>query len=109
MTYQRGSKIEGVHGTSYYIAPEVLGSNYDERCDVWSIGVIMYVLLSGRAPFDDEDDAVVARKVLKGVYDLETSPWPNVSDSAKDMIQQMLTKDYRNRPFARDLLNHPWL
>lgn len=86
--YRKGENLKGVHGTSYYIAPEVLNSFYDERCDVWSIGVITYILLSGRPPFEDpdQDDEKIAKQVLKGVYDLESAPWPSVSDDAKNFI-----------------------
>jgi|TARA_B110000967_G_scaffold172594_1_gene183707 calcium-dependent protein kinase len=51
-----GAKLSTIHGTSYYIAPEVLKKNYDEKCDVWSIGVILYILLSGKPPFDGKSD-----------------------------------------------------
>jgi calcium-dependent protein kinase len=57
-------------GTAYYIAPEVLTSEYNEKCDIWSIGVILYILLSGRPPFDGKDDREIVRKVRIGHYDL---------------------------------------
>lgn len=60
--------MELVLGTPYYIAPEVLHGNYDEKCDIWSIGVILFILLSGTAPFNANDDEQIMRKVEKGKY-----------------------------------------
>ena len=53
---KESEKMKGLKGTSYYVAPEVIGGDYDERCDVWSLGIIMYILLSGVPPFDGPDD-----------------------------------------------------
>lgn len=64
-------KLSDVKGTSYYIAPEVFEKNYNEKCDVWSIGVIMYILLAGEPPFNGKDDKVIERKVKTGVYSMD--------------------------------------
>ena len=62
--FNKGKEVlKTVNGTSYYIAPEVLNKNYDERCDVWSVGIILYILLSGKPPFDGVDDASITDKV----------------------------------------------
>jgi calcium-dependent protein kinase len=65
-------KMKQTFGTAYYIAPEVLTSEYNEKCDVWSIGVILYILLSGRPPFDGKDDKEIVRKVRIGHYDINS-------------------------------------
>jgi len=57
------------YGTSYYIAPEVLFEEYDEKCDMWSIGIILYILLTGKPPFDGADDKQIIKKVRHGRYD----------------------------------------
>ena len=95
-------------GTSYYVAPEVLKKEYDERCDVWSIGVLLYILLSGKPPFDGDDDTEITNRVKKGKYDLHSGQWKSVSQEAKSLIQKMLTYNYKDRVFARDLIHEPW-
>ena len=65
---EKGQKLSLQYGTSYYIAPEVLAKKYDEKCDVWSIGVMMYILLCGFPPFNGETDEQIISKVKKGTY-----------------------------------------
>lgn len=62
-------------GTCYYVAPEVLNKNYDEKCDIWSCGVILYIILSGKPPFEGPNDNDVIEKVKLGKYDFEGEAW----------------------------------
>ena len=97
-----------MHGTSYYIAPEVLKQNYDERCDVWSIGVLMYILLSGCPPFDGETDDEIITAIRVGKYSMDGGIWPHISEEGKSLVKKLLTVDYTNRPFAKDALQDQW-
>lgn len=70
--FDPNKKMKQTFGTAYYIAPEVLTSHYNEKCDVWSIGVILYILLSGRPPFDGKDDKEIVKKVRIGYFELQS-------------------------------------
>lgn len=91
------------------MAPEVLRRNYGPEIDVWSAGVMLYILLCGVPPFWDESEQGVARAILKGEIDFQRDPWPRVSDGAKSLVRQMLEPDPKRRLTAQELLEHPWL
>lgn len=96
-------------GTPYYVAPQVLGGSYDEKCDVWSCGVIAYILLCGYPPFYGDSDSDILRMVKKGNFSFPEEDWSTVSDAAKDCISKMLTKESTTRPSAAGMLDHPWI
>ncbi len=95
-------------GTPYYIAPEVLKKSYGYECDIWSLGVILYMLLSGTPPFDGFDDQSILQKVKIGKYSLDGETWEIISNEAKDLINKMLTYSPENRISAEDALKHEW-
>jgi len=96
-------------GTPYYVAPQVLAGKYDQQCDIWSCGVIMYVLLCGYPPFFGETDADVLAKVRLGNFNFNPADWKNVSDDAKSLIRWMLKMNPRDRYTAEQALNHEWI
>ena len=106
--FEKGAVQRKLVGSSYYIAPEVLKKHYNEKCDVWSCGVIMYILLSARPPFGGDDDNDIMERVSIGKYDLESSPFNKLSKSSLDLIRKLLTMDPGQRISAEDALNHPW-
>ncbi|KAH7649150.1 calmodulin-domain kinase 1 [Cryptosporidium bovis] len=107
--FEHQKKMKERLGTAYYIAPEVLRKKYDEKCDVWSIGVILFILLSGYPPFGGQTDQEILRKVEKGKYTFDSPEWRNVSEGAKDLIKQMLQFDSQRRISAQQALEHPWI
>ena len=80
-----------------YIAPEVLSGSYDERCDTWSLGVIMYLLLCGYPPFFGGDTKSIFKSIIRGQYSLEGPEWAKVSKEAKDLIHGFLQTDPNTR------------
>jgi len=97
-------------GTPGYIAPEVLRmKGYGKECDVWSLGVIIYILLCGFPPFYADNDAQLYEKIKKGEFEFLRPYWDPISDQAKDLIKRMLTVDPKKRITCDEALQHPWL
>jgi len=93
----RKGDLKEVLGTPFYIAPEVLGGKYNEKCDLWSIGVITFMLLSGKAPFFGKEDSDIFQMVRKGSFKFDGPQWKAVSADAKDFITKLLTVDPKKR------------
>ncbi|KAK6939000.1 EF-hand domain [Dillenia turbinata] len=106
---EEGKIYKDIAGSAFYVAPEVLQRNYGKEMDVWSAGVIIYLLLSGVPPFCAETDKGIFEQILHGHLDLQSQPWPSISASAKDLIRKMLTKDPKKRITAAQVLEHPWI
>ena len=102
-------KLDEKLGTPYYIAPEVLAKNYGSKCDIWSCGVITYIVLSGIPPFNGASDQEIMKKVKVGKFSFADPVWNGISDQGKDFISQLLIKDQFKRPSAAEALKHPWI
>ncbi|KAL9261490.1 Calcium-dependent protein kinase 33-like protein [Drosera capensis] len=106
---KEGKVYNDLVGSAYYVAPEVLRRQYGKEIDVWSAGVILYILLCGVPPFWAETEKGILDEIRKGELNLESSPWPSISSSAKDLIRSMFTRDPAERITAAKALEHPWL
>ncbi|KAJ0082218.1 hypothetical protein Patl1_10027 [Pistacia atlantica] len=116
-----GKVYRDIVGSAYYVAPEVLRRSYGKEIDIWSAGVILYILLSGVPPFWAGKEIVdmflkycqtekgIFDVILKGEIDFVSEPWPSISDSAKDLVRKMLTQDPRKRITSAQVLEHPWI
>ncbi|KAL3828247.1 hypothetical protein ACJIZ3_017049 [Penstemon smallii] len=108
--FQNGGLMSGIVGTPYYVAPEVVaGREYNEKVDVWSAGVILYIMLSGFPPFYRESAKDIFEAVLRANLRFPRSVFGSVSSEAKDLIRQMLCKDVSRRLSADQVLRHPWM
>ncbi|KAL6952277.1 hypothetical protein U1Q18_045725 [Sarracenia purpurea var. burkii] len=102
-------RLNDIVGSAYYVAPEVLRRSYSTEADVWSIGVIAYILLCGSRPFWARTESGIFRAVLKADPSFDEGPWPSVSSEAKDFVKRLLNKDPRKRMSAAQALSHPWI
>uniref|UniRef100_A0A672RLK3 non-specific serine/threonine protein kinase n=1 Tax=Sinocyclocheilus grahami TaxID=75366 RepID=A0A672RLK3_SINGR len=100
--------------TPYYVAPEVLGpEKYDKSCDMWSLGVIMYILLCGFPPFYSNTGQAISpgmkRRIRMGQYEFPNPEWAEVSEEAKQLIHQLLKTDPNERMTIEQFMNHTWI
>ncbi|KAJ8650228.1 hypothetical protein MRB53_003251 [Persea americana] len=102
-------RLNDIVGSAYYVAPEVLHRSYSMEADIWSIGVITYILLCGSRPFWARTESGIFRSVLRADPNFDDTPWPVISPEAKDFVKRLLNKDYRRRMTAAQALTHPWL
>ncbi|PQM36616.1 calcium-dependent protein kinase 1 [Prunus yedoensis var. nudiflora] len=121
--FKPGDVFKDLVGSAYYVAPEVLRRRYGAEADIWSAGVILYILLSGVPPFWGslavvfsftflsyaENEQGIFDAILRGHIDFSSDPWPSISSSAKDLVKKMLRADTKERLAAVDVLNHPWM
>lgn len=98
-------------GTPYYVAPEVIerGQSYDQSCDIWSLGVLLFMMLSGRPPFDAETDRGILSAIRRCAFDFSDPIWAEIGPSVKDLIQKMLVPDPKKRILPGEILLHPWV
>ncbi|KAJ6964766.1 calcium-dependent protein kinase 34-like [Populus alba x Populus x berolinensis] len=101
--------FKDIVGSAYYIAPEVLKRRYGPEADVWSVGVMLFILLSGVPPFWAESEHGIFNAILRGHIDFTSDPWPSISPQAKDLVRKMLTSDPKQRMTAIQVLGHPWI
>ena len=105
---EKDKRENKVLGSCFYIAPEVLNKKYNEKCDIWSCGVILYILLCGNVPFNGRDEREISQKIKSGKFDLNINPFDTISNEGKDLIKQCLELNVNKRISAKEALNHPW-
>lgn len=101
--------LTGIVGSLYYMAPEVWQTQYDEKCDMWSLGVIAYLLLDGRPPFDSDSENMIVKLICSGDYTFREHPWKFISDDAQDFVSSLLQVDAAKRLDAKGGASHRWL
>ncbi|KAE9611288.1 hypothetical protein Lal_00011706 [Lupinus albus] len=104
-----GQSLHGLVGSPFYIAPEVLAGAYNQAADVWSAGVILYILLSGMPPFSGKTESRIFETVKAADLKFPSEPWDHISDSAKDLIRGMLCAEPSQRLTAQEVLDHCWM
>lgn len=111
-----GGRVQNRVGTPVFMAPEVFQRNYAFESDLWSLGIVLYQLLTGRYPFWDNTDAAMmcsVQEVMATVTmkepDFYTDPWKKASDTCIDFLNSLLDKDYRTRMTVAEALRHPFI
>lgn len=103
------ARLNSFVGTPFYVAPEIFEGPYNEKCDEWSLGVMMYILLCNRPPFDGKTDEEIFENIRFGMLDLSLPPWDKISVEAKDFLCKLLARNPEQRISSFQAANHSWL
>ena len=103
-----GKKLNDFIGTHYYVAPEVITKNYNELCDIWSCGIINYILITEYPPFQGKNDDEILHNIRFTEPNFKKEKWDHISYLCKDLISKMLNKNPKKRPSAEICLKHNW-
>ena len=106
--FSKQKKENEIIGSTYYIAPEVLKQKYNEKCDTWSVGVILYMILTKKAPFNGNNDDKIEEKIEKGSYDNKNKELMEYSSEVRDLLNKLLEVNAEKRYSAKQALNHIW-
>ena len=106
--FELNQKLKVKIKPNYFISPEVLSGTFDNSCDIWSAGVLLYFLLSGEPPFSKKGDSNIYENIRKIKYSFPSIKWKNISEEAKDLIKQMLLPE-GERINITNILSHPWI
>ncbi|CAD8066872.1 unnamed protein product [Paramecium sonneborni] len=107
--FENGKRMTKRLGTPYYIAPEVLLENYNEKCDVWSCGIILYILLCGYPPFSGRSESEILKRVKAAQLKFDHEDWSHISQDAQNLIKNMLNPNPAKRLSAQDAYNDKWI
>ena len=106
--FEDNKNLKRIVGSAYYIAPEVLKHDYNEKCDTWSVGIILYMFLAGKAPFDGRSNEEIINSIKTKTLDLNNENLLQRSDEARDLVKGLLNKNIEERLSAKQALNHKW-
>lgn len=106
--FNESQKMHHKFGTIVYVAPEVLNGSYDEKCDIWSCGIILYILLCGYPPFTGKTDNEIIKQIENGDVTFSGYEWQLISNEAKELIKSMIFYESFKRPTAQQCLENIW-
>ena len=105
----KNRKLTGCFGSAYYVAPEVFKGNYNEKCDIWSCGIILYMMLTGQPPYNGRDSKEILRQLEANPFSVHPEDFPDLSAEVLDLINKMLIIDPNLRISAVESISHPWI
>ena len=101
-------KMDSQIGTIYFMSPEIIKGSYNEKCDIWSLGIMLYYLLCGYPPFVCANESKLIESIVESKLTFPSEDWKNISESAKDLIKKMLSSE-KKRISAKEIMNHKWI